>query len=78
MNPRSKKYYENKSADNGDKKGSVNKEGYNEQTQKSAKQPSKENPAPSKTQDKPNSDSSRANQDDTGGGNDSGKRSDDL
>jgi hypothetical protein len=76
MNPRSKKYYETKSADDGDKKGSVNKEGYNEQNQKNIKQQPKENPAPSREQDKPNSDSNTATQDDTGGGNDSGKRSD--
>jgi hypothetical protein len=75
MNPRTKKYYETKNADNGDKKGSVNKEGYNEENPKNMKKSPKENPAPPKLQDKPNADES-ATQDDTGGGNDSGKRSD--
>lgn len=72
MNPRSKKYYENRKAQQGDKKGSVSEAGYNEQ--QSGTQ-TKKNPAPSKEQDHPNEDS-RAAQDDTGGGNDSGKRSD--
>ncbi len=77
MNPRSKKYYETKTDDNGDKKGSANKEGYNEQNDKNVKQ-SPENPAPTTAQDKPNADDSTATQDDTGGGNDSGKRSDEI
>ena len=76
MNTRSKKYYENRKADNGDKKGSVSEAGYNEQNAKPVDQSTKKNPAPSKTQDHPNEDS-RAAQDDTGGGNDSGQRSDD-
>ncbi len=73
MNPRSKKYYENRNAQKGDKKGSVNEAGYNEQN--TATQ-TKQNPAPAKEQDHPNEDS-LASQDDTGGGNDSGTRSDD-
>ncbi len=75
MNPRSKKYYESRKADNGDKKGSVSNAGYNEQNEKTAQSP-KKNPALSKTQDQPKEDTLAA-QDDTGGGNDSGKRSDD-
>lgn len=74
MNPRSRKYYENRTNDKGDTKGSVTKAGYNEQNVQQIKE--KENPAPPKQQDKPSSDNNRANQDDTGGGNDSGKRSD--
>lgn len=73
MNPRSKKYYENRKSQQGDKKGSVNEAGYNEQNTTSQK---KQNPAPSKQEDHPMEDS-RASQDDTGGGNDSGTRSDD-
>ncbi len=75
MNSRSKKYYESRKAQKGDKKGSATIGGYDEQNEKTVKQP-KENPAPSKKQDHPNEDTPAA-QDDTGGGNDSGKRSDD-
>ena len=71
MNPRSKKYYENRKAENGDKKGSVNEAGYNEPQSRTQR---KNNPAPSKQQDHPNEDT-KASQDDTGGGNDSGKNS---
>ena len=74
MNSRSKKYYENRKAQKGDKKGSVSEAGYNEQNSRTE---SKNNPAPSKQQDHPNEDT-RASQDDTGGGNDSGKNSYDL
>jgi hypothetical protein len=75
MNSRSKKYYESRKAQQGDKKGSATIAGYDEQNEKTVKQP-KKNPAPSKIQDHPNEDS-RAAQDDTGGGNESGKRKDD-
>ncbi len=75
MNSRSKKYYESRKKDNGDKKGSSTKAGYNEQNEKTLKE-AKENPAPQKTQDHPNEDT-RAEQDDTGGANNSGERSDD-
>lgn len=71
MNSRSKKYYENRKAQKGDKKGSVNEAGYNEQNSKTQ---TKKNPAPSKQQDHPGEDTP-ASQDDTGGGNDSGKNS---
>jgi hypothetical protein len=74
MNSRSKKYYESRKKDNGDKKGSATKAGYNEQNEKTSKD--KENPAPSKTQDHPAEDA-RAEQDDTAGPNTSGERSDD-
>ncbi len=74
MNPRSKRYYENRNAQKGDKKGSVNEGGYNEQNATATQK--KQNPAPSKQQDHPMEDS-KASQDDTGGGNDSGKRNDD-
>ncbi len=75
MNSRSKKYYESRKKDNGDKKGSSTKAGYNEQNEKTSKE-AKENPAPQKTQDHPNEDA-RAEQDDTAGPNNSGERSDD-
>ncbi len=74
MNSRSKKYYESRKKDNGDKKGSSTKAGYNEQNEKTLKE--KENPAPAKSQDHPNEDA-RAEQDDTAGPNNSGERSDD-
>jgi len=75
MNSRSKKYYESRKEQKGDKKGSATNAGYDEQNQKTIKGP-KKNPAPSKKQEQPKEDSLAA-QDDTGGGNDSGKRSDD-
>jgi hypothetical protein len=75
MNTRSKKYYESRKAQKGDKKGSATNAGYDEQNEITAKRP-KKNPAPSKQQDHPAL-STPASQDDTGGGNDSGKRSDD-
>ncbi len=75
MNSRSKKYYESRKKDNGDKKGSSTKAGYNEQNENTVNKP-KENPAPQKTQDHPNEDA-RAEQDDTAGPNHSGERSDD-
>jgi hypothetical protein len=79
MNSRSKKYYETKNKDNGDKKGSSSEAGYNEQNQKNIKE-EKENPAPSKSQDKPSTDNAPATQDDTGDGgmHTTGKRVDDL
>ncbi len=75
MNSRSKKYYETRKAEKGDKKGSATNAGYDEQNEKTIKQP-KKNPAPAKELDHP-MEGAKAHQDDTGGGNDSGKRSDD-
>lgn len=74
MNSRSKKYYESRKADKGDKKGSSTKAGYNEQNEKTLKEPNK-NPAPSKTQGHPG-ENARAEQDDTAGPNNSGERID--
>ncbi|MBA2249891.1 MAG: hypothetical protein H0W12_06825 [Chitinophagaceae bacterium] len=75
MNSRSKKYYESRKAEKGDKKGSATKAGYDEQNEKTIKEP-KKNPAPPKTKTKTGPKEAAATQDDTGGGNDSGKRSD--
>ncbi len=75
MNSRSKKYYESRKADKDHKKGSATNAGYDEQNEKTIKQP-KENPAPPKKPGKTLIKESSATQDDTGGGNDSGKRSD--
>ncbi len=50
MKSRSKNYYERKKADDGSKKGSANKEGYNEENQLNINQP-KDNPAPTKEED---------------------------
>lgn len=47
MNPRSKKYYESRKAQKGDKKGSSTEAGYNEQNETNSREP-KENPAPEK------------------------------
>ena len=51
MDTRSKKYHEKNQSDNGNKKGSANKAGYDEQNELTSKSP-KENPAPSETDDK--------------------------
>ena len=75
MNPRSKKYYESRKTQQGDKKGSATNAGYDEQNEKTIKAP-KKNPAPSKTEEQPAL-AAKATQDDTGGGNDSRKRCDD-
>ena len=50
MDSRSKKYYYKKKADDGSKKGSANKEGYNEENQLNTNKPN-ENPAPTKEED---------------------------
>ena len=50
MNPRLKKYLDKKNADDGSKKGSANKEGYNEENQINIHKPN-ENPAPTKEED---------------------------
>jgi hypothetical protein len=71
VNPRSKKYYESRKAQKGDKKGSATGAGYDEQNEKTIKQP-KKNPAPPKEHDHPMVDSPAA-QDDTVGNNDSEK-----
>ena len=76
MNSRSKKYYENRKAQKSDKKGSATNAGYDEQNEKTIKQP-KKNSAPSKQQDHPR-EAARAEQDDTAGGNNSGKKIHDL
>ena len=51
MNTRSKKYHEKNKSENGNKKGSANKAGYDEQNEVTSKSP-KENPAPSAIDDK--------------------------
>ena len=76
MNSRSKKYYEARKADKNVKKGSATEAGYDEQNKKTVKQPKKNPPTPKKQEQSMTKEVS-ATQDDTGGGNDSGKRSDD-
>ena len=75
MNPRSKKYYESRKAQLGDKKGSATNAGYDEQNETTIKKP-KKNPATPKENELAKI-KSKATQDDTDGGNDSGKRLDD-
>lgn len=75
MNSRSKQYFAKRKANNGEKKGSSTKAGYDEQNEKTSRD-SKKNPAPPKSQDHPNEDVS-AEQDDTSGPNNSGERLDD-
>ncbi|MEO6220743.1 MAG: hypothetical protein ABIO81_09975 [Ginsengibacter sp.] len=75
MKPRSKKYYQRRKEQSGEKKGSVSEAGYNEENELTSGQSPKKNPAPSKSQDDPSGDT-LASQDDTGGENNSGKRID--
>lgn len=75
MKSRSKKYYQRRKEESGEKKGSVSEAGYNEDNELTTKQSPKKNPAPSKSQDDPSEDA-LASQDDTGAGNNSGKRVD--
>ncbi|MEO6289999.1 MAG: hypothetical protein ABIO76_08770 [Ginsengibacter sp.] len=75
MKPRSKKYYQRRKEQSGRTKGSVSDAGYNEENETTIQQSPKKNPAPAKSQDDPSVDT-LASQDDTGGGNNSGKRSD--
>ena len=68
-----KKNYEEHAPQSGDKKGSVNEGGYNEQHKQ---QSDKKNPGTDGDQGNLE-EATPPGQDDTGGGNDSGKRSDD-
>ena len=51
MKPRSKKYYQRRKEDSGEKKGSVSEAGYNEENKITSKQSPKKNPAPPKSKD---------------------------
>ena len=73
MNSRSKKYYESRKQQKGDKKGSATNAGYDEQNENTIKQP-KKNPAPPKEQDHPMEESIKAQD---AAIKDSGKRKDD-
>ena len=53
MTPRSKKYYQKRKEDSGEKKGSVNEAGYNEENKVTSKQSPKINPAPPKSSEDP-------------------------
>ena len=53
MKPRSKKYYQKRKEDSGEKKGSVNEAGYNEENKVTSKQSPKRNPAPPKSSEDP-------------------------
>jgi hypothetical protein len=52
MKPRSKKYYQSRKDDDGQKKGSVSEAGYNEENKVTVKQAPKKNPSPSSSGDK--------------------------
>jgi hypothetical protein len=75
MNSRAKKYIESRKAAKGGKKETPATAGNNKQNKKSIKQP-KENPDLPIKRGQPEVQVGSATQDDTGGGNDSGKRSD--
>jgi hypothetical protein len=64
MKSRSRKYYQKRKEQSGEKKGSVNNAGYNEETEVTRQQTSKKNPAPPKSQDDPSKDA-LASQDNT-------------
>ena len=53
MKSRSKKYYQTRKEDSGEKKGSVSEAGYNEENKITAKQSPKKNPAPPKSSEDP-------------------------
>ena len=53
MKSRSKKYYQRRKEDSGEKKGSVSEAGYNEENKITAKQSPKKNPAPPKSNEDP-------------------------
>jgi hypothetical protein len=53
MKPRSKKYYQRRKEDSGEKKGSVSEAGYNEENKITLKQSPKKNPAPLKSEEDP-------------------------
>lgn len=53
MKPRSKKYYQRRKEDDGQKKGSVSDAGYNEENKATSKQSPKKNPAPPKSAEDP-------------------------
>ena len=53
MKSRSKKYYQRRKEDRGEKKGSVSEAGYNEENKITAKQYPKKNPAPPKSNEDP-------------------------
>lgn len=55
MNSRSKKYFSSTKTSSGEKKGSSTKAGYDEQNEKTSRDP-KKNPAPAKMHDNPNAD----------------------
>lgn len=72
MKPRSKKYYQKRKEESGEKKGSVTDAGYNEDNKTTSQQFPKKNPAPAKSIDDPAEDT-LASQDDTADSNNSGK-----
>jgi len=53
MKARSRKYYQKRKEESGEKKGSLSGAGYNEENVTTKQQASKKNPAPSKSQDDP-------------------------
>ena len=57
MKSRSKKYYQKRKEESGEKKGSVSDAGYNEENEETSRQAPKKNPAPQKSQDDPMTDS---------------------
>ena len=53
MKPRSKKYYQRRKEQSGEKKGSVSESGYNEENEITSRQFPKKNPAPPKSNEDP-------------------------
>ena len=56
MKPRSKKYYQRRKEESGEKKGSVSEAGYNEENETTSMQSPKKSPAPPKSMEDPLSD----------------------
>lgn len=57
MKSRTKKYYQKRQEENGEKKGSVSEAGYNEENEVTSRQAPKKNPAPPKSKEDPTKDS---------------------
>ena len=53
MKSRTKKYYQKRQEENGEKKGSVSEAGYNEENEVTSRQAPKKNPAPPKSKEDP-------------------------
>jgi len=68
MKSRSKKYYQRRKEESGEKKGSVSESGYNEENEITSRQFPKKNPAPPKSKEDPSADTLASQGDSDGSG----------